>query len=102
MNALEENRKIIDEVDTELCRLFQKRFAAVEEIMWYKLENGMQVLDSSREAQLIARRQQEVPQNLQPYFREFYEALLASSRHYQKDRMEEEERKTSDSFPSEK
>ena len=101
MNALEENRKIIDEVDTELCRLFQKRFAAVEEIMRYKLENGMQVLDRSREAQLIARRRQEVPPNLQPYFQEFYEALLSSSRHYQSDRMQEEAAKTSDADHSE-
>ena len=93
MNALEENRKIIDEVDTELCRLFQKRFAAVEQIMWYKLENGMQVLDSRREAEIIARRMQEITPELQPYFREFYEALLSSSRHYQSDRMKEEEKK---------
>lgn len=95
MNVLEENRKIIDAVDTELTGLFQRRFAAVEKIMRYKLENGMQVLDRTREAQLTARREQEVPESLKPYFREFYEALLASSRHYQSDRMAEERDKES-------
>ncbi len=91
MNTLDENRKIIDDVDSQLTRLFEQRFAAVEQIMRYKLANGLAVLDAKREAELVERRRKELPEELQPYFQMFYTALLGASRQYQSDRMKEEE-----------
>ena len=55
MNALEKNRLIINEADDELVKLFEKRMHAVKEILAYKKENGLPVLDASREADNIAR-----------------------------------------------
>ncbi len=88
MNKLEENRAVINEVDRELSRLFIRRFQAVKGIVEYKMEQGMPVLDRSREAQLIAQREAELPEELQPYFRSWYESLLASSRQFQTDMIE--------------
>ena len=56
MNRLEEARKIINEVDKEIAALFQKRMQAVEDVILYKLENNMPILDSSREKQVIEKK----------------------------------------------
>ena len=85
MNELEKNRQIINEADQELTRLFIRRFQAVRGIVRYKMENGLPVLDSSREASLIAARRQELPEELQPYFETWYKDLMAVSRQYQTD-----------------
>ena len=85
MNKLEENRAVISEVDHELTQLFQKRFAAVRELADYKLEQQLPVLDRSREEALIASRLKELPEELQPYFRTWYEGLMAVSRQFQTD-----------------
>ncbi|MBQ9328734.1 MAG: chorismate mutase [Solobacterium sp.] len=90
MNQLEENRLIINEVDQQLTELFVKRFNAVKGILSYKIEHGLPVLDRSREAELLNSREQEVPEELRPYFRAFYEALIASSRQFQTDHLNEE------------
>ena len=89
MTKLEENRVVINEVDRELTKLFEKRFAAVEGIVQYKMENGLPVLDRSREEELIRSREAELPEHLRPYFRSWYEALMASSRQYQTDIIEQ-------------
>ena len=89
MNTLEESRMIINETDEQLVKLFERRFAAVRQVLEYKKENHLPVLDAAREAYLIAKRESEVSEELRPYFREFYEALLASSRRYQSDHMDD-------------
>ena len=57
MNKLEENRAVINDVDREMALLFVRRFAAVQEIAQYKLEQGLPVLDRSREEALIAEKE---------------------------------------------
>ena len=89
MNQLEESRKVINEVDEQLVKLFEQRFAAVRNVLEYKKENHLPVLDAKREAFLIEKREGEIREELRPYFREFYEALLAASRHYQSDHMDD-------------
>ncbi|MBR2760513.1 MAG: chorismate mutase [Solobacterium sp.] len=89
MNALEESRTIINETDEQLVKLFETRFAAVKQILEYKKANHLPVLDAKREACLIEKREGEVSEELRPYFREFYQALLAASRHYQSDHMDD-------------
>ena len=87
MNSLEESRKVINETDEQLVKLFEQRFAAVKQVLEYKKEHHLPVLDAAREAYLIEKRESEVSEELRPYFRTFYQALLASSRNYQSDHM---------------
>lgn len=54
MPELKDTRAKIDEIDRELCRLFEARMHAVEEVVAYKLEHGLPVLDASREAEILA------------------------------------------------
>ncbi len=85
MNKLEENRAVINDVDREMALLFVRRFAAVQEIAQYKLEQGLPVLDRSREEALIAEKEKLVPEELRPYFRMWYEGMLGASRQFQTD-----------------
>ena len=46
---LEQSRKTIDEIDSQLTKLFAERMDTAAEIARYKKEHGMKVLDSARE-----------------------------------------------------
>ena len=90
---LKDIRNRIDEVDGELITLFQKRMDIVKKVAEYKISNDMQVLDSEREHQLIAKRLSEAAPEYKGYTREFLEALLAVSRKMQHDIMGEAPRR---------
>lgn len=55
MNELENARQIINEVDTEMAKLFEKRMRAAEMVAHYKKENGLPILDSAREDEIISK-----------------------------------------------
>ncbi len=48
-------RKIINEIDTEMASLFEKRMDAAREVAQYKKEHGLPILDESREREIIER-----------------------------------------------
>lgn len=48
-----EYREKIDDIDSQIVRLFEERMVVSEEIARYKIANGLKVLDSVREAQKI-------------------------------------------------
>ena len=50
---LERYRDEIDEIDSEIVRLFEKRMKVSEEVAEYKIKTGKQVLDPARESQKI-------------------------------------------------
>lgn len=49
MTKLDEYRKEIDRIDKEIVELFEKRMETVLNVAEYKKENGIEVLQSSRE-----------------------------------------------------
>lgn len=49
MTDLQECRKEIDQIDSEIVKLFEKRMKISEEVAEYKIHTGKQVLDSQRE-----------------------------------------------------
>ena len=53
MNKLEESRKLIDEIDTKIISLYEERMKIVEEVIKYKIENNISILDSSRESKML-------------------------------------------------
>ena len=48
---LEQSRKTIDEIDSQLTKLFAERMSCAAEIAAYKKENNLPVLDAGRERQ---------------------------------------------------
>lgn len=90
-------RAEIDSIDTELLTLFLRRMGIVEQVARYKLDNGLTVLHPHREAEILARREAEAGEKMAAYTREYFQALLAVSRHMQEDIIAKREKKNPDS-----
>lgn len=53
MTDLQECRKEIDRIDSEIVKLFEKRMKVSEEVAKYKIHTGKEVLDSRREQEKL-------------------------------------------------
>ena len=72
MNKLEEAREIINKVDAEMAALFEKRMKASEMVAEYKRENGLSILDTSREAEIIKKNSEYIEDKaIREYYVEF-------------------------------
>lgn len=93
-NKLEESREIINEIDNEMISLFVKRMAAVSMVAEYKYENGLPVLDNSREDNIKVNNIEKLcNKNLEKYYLTFFEGVLKASRDYQEYLLKELEKK---------
>ena len=92
MSKLDEARVIINEVDAEIVKLFVKRMKAVEMVYEYKKENNMEILDSSREAAVIAKNVELLEDaSLEEYYVQFLKDMMNVSKQYQRDMMERDQ-----------
>ena len=48
MNQLEKARQTIDSIDEQIAQLYEQRMDAVEQVLNYKKENHLPILDASR------------------------------------------------------
>ena len=84
MADIQNARKIINEVDYELARLFEKRMEAVKEVAQYKRERGLQIEDKNREAEVIAANSELVGSDeVRQYFVNFLQMNMDISKQYQ-------------------
>ena len=91
MSKLDEARVIINEVDGEIVKLFEKRMEAVKMVYEYKKENNMEILDSSREAAVIEKNVALLTnKEIEEYYVEFLKEMMNVSKHYQRDLMKGE------------
>ncbi len=78
-------REEINKIDLEMIELFKKRMNAVKDVVAYKLENNLPVLDSSREHDLISKNLNALDsKELEEYYITFFNGVLTSSKDYQK------------------
>ena len=83
-NKLEEARKIINEVDTQMAELFVKRMKASEAVYEYKKEHGLPILDEAREAQVIEKNSALIKDEIfKGYYMDYLKHLMSVSRAYQ-------------------
>ena len=80
---LEALRKEIDEVDESLVELFKKRMKISAAVAEYKRENGLPVLDASRERALLNKISCLSGEEFEEYSRVLYATILELSRAYQ-------------------
>lgn len=86
MNKLNDARKIINEVDSEIVKLFKKRMDAAKVVALYKKENNLPIYDEEREKTLIAKNLELLnDEELKNYYLIFIEGMLKASKEYQKD-----------------
>ena len=83
-NLIDEARKIINEVDAEMAKLFVKRMRAAEMVAKFKREHGMKILDPTREAEVVKKNSALVDDEvLREYYVSFLQNNMAVSRAYQ-------------------
>lgn len=81
---LSKQRQRIDELDRELVRIFEERTKTTEEVAEIKLANGMEILDASREKQVIEKVQGYLQDDsLKEELADLYENLMRISRGHQ-------------------
>lgn len=86
MTRLDNDRKEIDEIDEEIAKLFERRFEIVRDVISYKIENHLPILNSDREAEIIKKNVNRIEdEDIQPYFRTWYNNLLTLSKEFQKE-----------------
>ena len=85
---LEKQRAEIDAIDREILALFERRMQVVVDVARIKKENGIAILDASREKEVIAKVQSYLKDDhLKEELAEVYETLMKVSKDYQKKRM---------------
>ena len=84
-----EARKQINEIDREMARLFEARMNAVRQVAEYKKRAGIPVLDSAREAEVLAKNAALLQdESLKTYYVNYLTYNMALSRKFQHDLLE--------------
>lgn len=86
MENLTQLRQEIDQIDAQLVALFEQRMAVTRKVGLYKLANGMDVLDSGREHQVLEGKTALLQdKSLSPDVTELFETIMAISRRQQQE-----------------
>lgn len=81
---LDTYRKQIDEIDSQLLELFEKRMELAKSIADYKKQNNLPVLDSSRERAKLADITGRAKQGMEEYDRNLFAVMMDLSKAYQR------------------
>lgn len=73
MNKLEKARAQIDSIDQKMAQLYEARLDAVKDVISYKIENDMPILDSGREQFVIEKNLKYISN---PEYKEYYERFI--------------------------
>lgn len=76
-------RDEIDEIDSQLLELFQKRMDVVKQVAEYKLKEDQPVLHPDREKEIITKRTNQAKEEYKEYVQPFYENMMSLSRKLQ-------------------
>lgn len=91
MNQLDIIRDEINQIDTELRVLFEKRMNCVEKIAQYKIANHLPIFDAHREQFILDEHVSSLQhKKWEPYYRSFLEMLLKNSKEFQKEYIEKQ------------
>lgn len=90
MEDLSKIRENINDIDNKITELWKERMAASLAVAEYKKENGLPVLDSKRERELLDRIADMAGEEFGVYARVLYDTVLSISRSYQHQYLHEE------------
>ena len=83
-NKLQEARRIINEVDSQMAELFVKRMRAAEMVYEHKREYGLPILDQAREDAVVEQNSALVEDEvLRGYYVDYLKHVMSLSRAYQ-------------------
>lgn len=88
MSKLNEARATINTIDEQMAKLFEDRMQCVEDVIQYKLEHQLPVLDSTRETQVIEKNMNYIKcEAYKEAYKKFIQETMSISRAYQKSRI---------------
>jgi chorismate mutase/prephenate dehydratase len=91
MDKLEKARIEIDKIDKSMAELFEKRMKCVEDVIDFKLENNLPILNTNRESEVIKKNSDLIENPLYTGFYErFIKQLMDISKLYQNTRANKE------------
>ena len=94
MKDLLECRKEIDEIDSQLMELFEKRMHVVKDVVAYKIENNMEIFQSGREKEVIEKNVSRIhDEELKDYAQAFLLHMMNVSKLYQQTILDESKEK---------
>ena len=82
---LDEIRHEVDEIDSQLIRLFEKRMKASKEIAEIKIAKGLSILNSKRETDILDNISKAVSEEYSVYAYSFFKYILDLSKNKQRD-----------------
>ena len=86
MEILENCRDIIDQIDSEIIRLYEKRMDIVKEVIKYKIKNNIPILDSSREEKMLIKNLEKIKnEDYKKYYNSVLTGFLKASKDMQND-----------------
>lgn len=86
MKILENCREIIDQIDSEIIKLYEKRMDIVKEVIEFKIKNNIPVLDSSREEKMLIKNLEKIKnEDYKKYYISVLIGFLKASKDMQND-----------------
>lgn len=86
MTKLEIYREKIDEIDSEIIRLYEQRMEVVEGVINYKIENNIPILDANRESAMLEKNLTKIQnEQLKKYYISVLQGFLKASKELQTD-----------------
>ena len=86
MTKLESCRNEIDSIDEEIIKLYEKRVEIVKEVINYKLDNNIEILDTSREEKMLNKNLVKISnEEYKKYYKDVLTGFLKASKEMQKD-----------------
>ena len=84
MDKLQKARLQINEIDSKMAQLFQKRMEATRLVAEHKQEYGIPIFDAAREAQIIEKNMAKIADDeIRSYYVNFLKSTIKLSRQYQ-------------------
>ena len=86
MSKLDQARVKIDEIDSKIIELFEERMSTIIDVINYKIENNIPVLDSGRESAMLDKNLKKIKnEDYKKYYQSVLEGFLKASKDMQKD-----------------
>ncbi len=86
MKTLEESRILIDEIDNKIIELYEKRMQVVKDVIEYKIENNIPILDANRESSMLSKNLKKINnEEFKKYYEDVLKGYLKASKAMQQD-----------------
>lgn len=86
MSKLDECRIKIDEIDTQIIKLYEERMKVVKGVIEYKLDHNIPILDSDREKAMLDKNIGKIENDeYKKYYLDVLKGFLTASKAMQKD-----------------